>query len=135
MYRPLALTAQVHNEPKKARGAIIAAFKRAACNRETTAIVLKISKRSLSRYIELLEMTEELDALESKAIRDGWHHGSVGGRPLGAKDGELTGRAQRKTLRESLMKMGCSESEARTLVKLPLSKVNARLRAMRHKAA
>jgi hypothetical protein len=76
----------VHNEPAKARDAIIAAFKRAQCNREVTAKLLKISKRSLSRYIELLEMSAKLDALEVKAIRDGWHHGKLGGRPLGAKD-------------------------------------------------
>jgi hypothetical protein len=86
MFRPLTMTSLIADDPDKARSRILAAFRCARCSRQDAAVLMGVSKRSLARWIVALEMTEKLSLLEAKAIRDGWHHGRVGGHPLGTKN-------------------------------------------------
>jgi DNA-binding XRE family transcriptional regulator len=86
MYRKLELSTLVAANAREARARIVEAYMDAGCSRQDAAHALGVSKRTLARFVDSLELTAKLATLEAKALRDGWHHGRLGGRPLGARN-------------------------------------------------
>jgi hypothetical protein len=86
MFRQINLSHLIYTDPAALAEMIVREFKSSKCLRLKTAEKLGIDKRTLARYIDKLELEPKLAEIETKALRDGWHHGNFGGRPLGSKD-------------------------------------------------
>lgn len=70
-------------EPEKAKREIIRALRKTGMHRAQAAAELGCAHSTFLKWIEQLKMADEIEALEETSIRNGWHHGSVGGRPKG----------------------------------------------------
>ncbi len=78
------LTAMRTIDPAGLRELILRAFREARAARVAAAVVLGCSRASFWRWVSELGIAGELDLIEERAVAEGWHHGAVGGRPLGA---------------------------------------------------
>ncbi len=76
-YRPHALAVLIVTSPKTARERLLSAFCEANANRSKAASLLGCSRQTFAAWAKKLGV--DLDAAESVAKRDGWHHGRNGG--------------------------------------------------------
>lgn len=74
-YQRQKLLALITIDPKAAKKEILDAFREAKANRIDTAKALGCHHHTLTRWCEELGIREELDKLEKKALKEGWHHG------------------------------------------------------------
>ncbi len=79
-------------EPGKAKEKILAALKTSKVHMATAAAALGCTHGTLLRWIADLELTRAVEQMKGKAIKEGWHHGRKGGRPVGK-----TASARRKS--------------------------------------
>lgn len=71
-YRKLEMTALIQIDPEKARERIRAAYRLSGASLKDAAPHLDATERTLHRWVDQLEMREELDELTAKAKREGW---------------------------------------------------------------
>lgn len=76
MHTMLAL---VKVDPDKARKRIIDAFVKGEAHYQRAAALLDCHHHSYTRWAEMLGIKKELEKLEAKAEKEGWHHGVHGG--------------------------------------------------------
>lgn len=76
----------VRLDPKKLERIMIAALRKAGMHRGGAAADLGVSHAAISRWITRLGIGDQVAELEQRALKEGWHHGRRGGRPLGATD-------------------------------------------------
>lgn len=76
-YRPHEMSVLVAHSPKVARERLLSAFCQANANRTRAASLLGCSRQTFGAWAKKLGV--DLDAAESVAKRDGWHHGRIGG--------------------------------------------------------
>lgn len=86
------MTALIVVDPDRARAAIRKAMRQAGTLRHEAAKVLGCGRVTFARWVDRLEMVQELDELESMAREQGWHHGRTGGYPLGRPRGPRSKR-------------------------------------------
>ncbi len=77
------IRALIEVDPARAKEAIRQAFRKAKASRADAAAELGAGRAAFARWVERLGMGPELERLEAKAKKEGWHHGrySLGGRP------------------------------------------------------
>lgn len=79
MLTPIGALALVR--PEEARVAILRAMRLAGAHRARAAEALGCSRATFARLVARLGMEGELERLEREALRNGTHHGRLGGRP------------------------------------------------------
>lgn len=73
------LMALAKTEPEKAAEQVVKAIRAARCHIGRAALVLGISRASMTRIIASLGIRSEILLLEERAKVEGWHHDSLGG--------------------------------------------------------
>jgi transposase len=71
-FRKLDMTSRIELEPHKARADILDAYKRAGCSLRAAAGLLGATERTLHRWVDKLEMREDLEKMTATAQREGW---------------------------------------------------------------
>jgi len=93
------LTYQIIQAPEKAASAMLSAYRKAKCKAKLASEDVGITEQTWIRWVKRLDaalrdapkgtMSARLAALKDEAVRKGWHHKDLGGRPLGkAKKGK-----------------------------------------------
>lgn len=75
------LTAMIRINPAGARTKILDALREAGMHKGRAATALECRHQTLTQWIERLELGAEVEKMTARALKDGWHHGNVGGRP------------------------------------------------------
>lgn len=78
------ISALIRVQPKEAAKKVLAFLKDAKMHKGDAARQIGCAHSTLISWIRQLELAPEIEKLEAKAKKDGWHHGRVGGRPLGS---------------------------------------------------
>lgn len=78
------MAAMIMVDPAKARREILVAFRNAGASRGDAAVNLGATRNTFARWVEALGLVDELAEVEARAVKQGWHHGRVGGRPMGS---------------------------------------------------
>ncbi len=65
----------VRLDPKRAKGLILDAFRRAKAHHGDAAKLLDCSSSTLNSWMRTLGLGDEMDRMTAKAKREGWHHG------------------------------------------------------------
>ena len=71
-------------DPKAAKLRILDHLRRAKMHRGDAAIAIGCAHSTFLSWVRKLDLEDEIGRLERKAKREGWHHGRIGGRPLGS---------------------------------------------------
>lgn len=71
-FRKLELNAIIEVAPDRAREQILAAYRVAGASLRATANVLGCTERTLHRWVDRLELRDDLDKMTRKAQREGW---------------------------------------------------------------
>lgn len=93
MYRETELSLIVRLRPNEAARRIIKAYNASKCNLVETAKQLEVASRTLSRWIDVLDLSSRLDAIKARAKEEGWHHDHS--RHGGAPEGNVNGSGGR----------------------------------------
>lgn len=94
VYRKHEIVDRAKTEPKKVAEEILEQYRETGCHRRKAAVNLGIHDSTLVRLIQDIDvllkgkLSADMEAMEAKAIEDGWHHSRNrrGGRPIGSKD-------------------------------------------------
>jgi len=71
-------------EPEKARKKILSALEASRMHMGDAAKRLGCAHSTLLRWIAQLALARPIEVLKARAIRQGWHHNKIGGRPKGS---------------------------------------------------
>lgn len=78
------IAALIVADPKQARARLIERLRKARMHKGDCAAAIGCAHSTLLRWIRKLRLEPEIEKLEARARREGWHHGRVGGRPEGS---------------------------------------------------
>lgn len=76
----------------EAKKRLLAALRKAGTHKGDAAKIFECNHKTLIRWIDELGISGDVEAMIATAIKEGWHHGRVGGRPRH----ELTSKPARK---------------------------------------
>lgn len=74
-YQQHTMTSLIVVDPAKARAMIVRAFRKAGASRRRAAAAIGCSEVTLWRWVNRLDMTAQLRAVEEEAERGGWSAG------------------------------------------------------------
>lgn len=78
------ITALMVIDPVSARHRIVEALRASGMHMGEAAASLGCSYMTLQRWIAKLDLGAQVEVMKTKSVKEGWHHGRKGGRPLGA---------------------------------------------------
>lgn len=78
------ISALIRVNQKEAKRRILAALRETGMHKGQAAKRLGCAHTTLLSWISQLGLAPEIEALDAAARKAGWHHGRVGGRPLGS---------------------------------------------------
>lgn len=73
-FHKIKFSAVIEADPGAARELLLSAFREAKANRAGAARIMEVSAITFSRWVDKLDLRKEIDAIEARAHREGWHH-------------------------------------------------------------
>lgn len=70
------LTHLIHSDPQAARAIIAKTLRENGMNKTRTALALGCGHATMLRWISQLGMNAEIDRMNGRSVKEGWHHGS-----------------------------------------------------------